>query len=183
MMTAISCKNCGSNDFEEKGQYRTCQFCGTKYLITEEKDSVGESTIALNEDVSRLLHRWRENPAEADRYAKLILQIDPSNAQAYRQINKPTEEKTGGCYVATAVYGSYDCPEVWTLRRYRDNTLSRHIFGRIFIRFYYAVSPFCVRLLGNTRWFQEFGRRFLNRIVARLQAEGVADTPYQDKNW
>ena len=22
-----------------------------------------------------------------------------------------------GCYVATAVYGSYDCPEVWTLRR------------------------------------------------------------------
>ena len=28
-----------------------------------------------------------------------------------------------GCYVATAVYGSYDCPEVWTLRRYRDDTL------------------------------------------------------------
>ena len=26
----------------------------------------------------------------------------------------------GGCYVATAVYGSYDCPQVWTLRRYRE---------------------------------------------------------------
>lgn len=25
-----------------------------------------------------------------------------------------------GCYVATCVYGSYDCPEVWTLRRFRD---------------------------------------------------------------
>lgn len=23
---------------------------------------------------------------------------------------------SGGCYVATCVYGSYDCPEVWTLR-------------------------------------------------------------------
>ena len=27
---------------------------------------------------------------------------------------------TGGCYVATCIYGSYDCPQVWTLRRYRD---------------------------------------------------------------
>lgn len=33
-------------------------------------------------------------------------------------------EVTGGCYVATAVYGSYDCPQVWTLRRFRDNTLA-----------------------------------------------------------
>ena len=31
---------------------------------------------------------------------------------------------SGGCYVATAVYGSYDCPQVWTLRRYRDDTLA-----------------------------------------------------------
>ena len=29
-----------------------------------------------------------------------------------------------GCYVATCVYGSYDCPQVWTLRRFRDNTLA-----------------------------------------------------------
>ncbi len=24
--------------------------------------------------------------------------------------------RSGGCYVATTVYGSYDCPQVWTLR-------------------------------------------------------------------
>ena len=24
----------------------------------------------------------------------------------------------GGCYIATAVYGSYDCPQVWTLQRF-----------------------------------------------------------------
>ena len=29
-----------------------------------------------------------------------------------------------GCYVATSVYGSYDCPEVWTLRRFRDEVLA-----------------------------------------------------------
>lgn len=25
-----------------------------------------------------------------------------------------------GCYIATSVYGSYDCPEVWNLRCFRD---------------------------------------------------------------
>ncbi|NLX93020.1 MAG: hypothetical protein GXZ02_03995, partial [Clostridiales bacterium] len=40
---------------------------------------------------------------------------------------------TGGCYVATAVYGSYDCPQVWTLRRYRDYTLAETWYGRAFI--------------------------------------------------
>ena len=33
----------------------------------------------------------------------------------------------GPCYVATAVYGSYDCPEVWTLRRFPVITLSRKL--------------------------------------------------------
>ena len=33
---------------------------------------------------------------------------------------------SGGCYIATCVYGSYDCPEVWTLRRFRvDITVRR----------------------------------------------------------
>ena len=27
------------------------------------------------------------------------------------------------------IYGSYDCPEVWTLRRYRDKFLSETWYG------------------------------------------------------
>ena len=45
-----------------------------------------------------------------------------------------------GCYVATAVYGSYDCPEVWTLRRFRDNYLDNYLLGRMFIKLYYAIN-------------------------------------------
>lgn len=88
-----------------------------------------------------------------------------------------------GCYVATCVYGSYDCPQVWTLRRFRDNTLARTRPGRCFIHIYYAISPTIVKWFGNTRWFQGLWRGVLNRIVAKLQQKGVADTPYRDKNW
>ena len=48
-------------------------------------------------------------------------------------------ESSGGCYVATCVYGSYDCPQVWTLRRYRDYTLVKTWYGRSFIRTYYTI--------------------------------------------
>ena len=91
--------------------------------------------------------------------------------------------KKSGCYVATAVYGSYNCPEVWTLRRYRDYTLAETWHGRAFIRTYYAVSPTLVKWFGNTKWFKKMWQPKLDRMVKRLNNEGVADTPYQDRDW
>ena len=91
--------------------------------------------------------------------------------------------KSSGCYVATAVYGSYDCPQVWTLRRYRDYTLAETWYGRAFIRTYYAISPTLVKWFGHTNWFKNMWKGKLDRMVAKLQANGVEATPYQDKNW
>ena len=88
-----------------------------------------------------------------------------------------------GCYVATAVYGSYDCPEVWTLRRYRDEVLGETWYGRLFIWCYYAVSPTAVRLFGENAWFQDFWRGRLDSMVSQLQEVGFASTPYEDLNW
>ena len=99
----------------------------------------------------------------------------------FRTVN--TGSTTRGCYVATAVYGSYDCPEVWTLRRFRDNVLAKTWYGRLFIRMYYAVSPTAVRLFGSQEWFQNFFRGRLDRMVSDLQADGFASTPYQDIRW
>ena len=89
----------------------------------------------------------------------------------------------GGCYVATAVYGSYDCPEVWTLRRFRDEVLAQTWYGRLFIRLYYAVSPTAVKLFGGCEWFQNFFRERLDKMVSNLQADGFESTPYQDRAW
>lgn len=88
-----------------------------------------------------------------------------------------------GCYIATCVYGSYDCPEVWTLRRFRDNTLGKSIAGHAFIQVYYAISPTIVRWWGDAGWFQKLWRCILDRIVYRLNHEGVENTPYWDKSW
>ena len=86
-----------------------------------------------------------------------------------------------GCYIATAIYGSYDCPEVWTLRRYRDNVLNHTWYGRLSIRIYYSISPTLVRWFGTTHWFRELFYKPLNNWVAKLNKKGFKNTPYRDK--
>lgn len=94
-----------------------------------------------------------------------------------------TSTQSSSCYVATCVYGSYDCPEVWTLRRFRDNSLAKTVCGRTFIRIYYAVSPTLVKWFGSTKWFKRMWKGKLDSMVAHLNAEGVENTPYIDKKW
>jgi tetratricopeptide (TPR) repeat protein len=45
------------------------------------------------------------------------------------------------CFVATAVYGDIDHPDVCQLRRFRDETLHRSTLGRAFIAWYYRYGP------------------------------------------
>ena len=146
------------------------------------------------------------NVANARQIAKLLLdkgaQIDVTSASGISLYNKETDseianmitekypdvklgkaKKSGGCYVATCVYGSYDCPQVWTLRRFRDDTLGSTWYGRSFIHTYYAISPTLVKWFGDTTWFKKLWKGTLDRMVDKLQSEGVEDSPYEDKEW
>lgn len=123
--------------------------------------------IAYRRDIAAELYRQfpdRRMPSEASMAGGLIPQTSGKN----------------GCYVATCVYGSYDCPEVWVLRRYRDQKLAKTRRGRLFIRLYYAVSPTLVKWFGKTGWFRAMWRGKLNRMVKKYKAEGYEDTPYDD---
>lgn len=90
------------------------------------------------------------------------------------------KRKKSGCYVATCVYGSYDCPEVWVLRRFRDNKLEQSILGRLFISIYYSISPLFVKHFGETRVFKKVCKTILNSLVSKLHSEGYEDSPYDD---
>ena len=56
-----------------------------------------------------------------------------------------SEEKGGGCLIATATYGSELAPQVQLLREIRDNSLlnteSGTVFMKTFNEFYYSFSP------------------------------------------
>lgn len=123
---------------------------------------------------------WQDRIMDAHRK---LHDIDPSH-EVPAEAPKPAQSSSsGGCYVATAVYGSYDCPQVWTLRRYRDNDLAATWYGRAFIHTYYAISPTLVKWFGHTDWFKNMWRGKLDRMVKNLQDKGYESTPYEDRDW
>ena len=85
-----------------------------------------------------------------------------------------------GCYIATSAYGSYDCPEVWVLRRYRDYKLQNTWHGRLFIKCYYAISPVLIKMFGKRRWSNDFNKKWLNKKVIKLKNKGFDDSDYYD---
>lgn len=108
-----------------------------------------------------------------------LLPMDRKNEILQKQTTSNTSK--GGCYIATCVYGAYNCPEVWTLRRFRDYKLKTTWYGNLFIKYYYAVSPTIVKLFGDTMCFKIFCKKILDKMVCKLNREGFDNTPYVDK--
>ncbi len=119
---------------------------------------------------------------EAANALNLIMRSNPHNEAAARanlayiqahgvipQKEAPAPQSDGGgCYIATAVYGSYDAPEVLVLRSFRDQVLQKHWLGRCFIKVYYFFSPPVAERLKKARRINGLVRAALDRFVARL---------------
>ncbi len=116
---------------------------------------------------------------DLDTYINKVKEYDSNYNPPIKQKIKDVEEKNG-CYIATSIYGSYDCPEVWTLRRYRDYKLAKTFTGRLFIKTYYILSPIFVKYFGNTRIFKRFFKPELDKLVKKLQDEGYSSNYYCD---
>jgi hypothetical protein len=76
----------------------------------------------------------------------------------------------GGCFVATAVYGSRSHPDVVALRRFRDEVLVRHGAGRAFIRAYRVAGPGMARLVSTDGATGRAARALISPL-ARLARE------------
>lgn len=76
-----------------------------------------------------------------------------------------SSSSSGGCYIATMAYGSYEHPQVFELRKFRDDFLAKTIAGRMFIQTYYFISPKLVELLKNQKSVNTLIRKALNQFI------------------
>ncbi len=75
----------------------------------------------------------------------------------------------GGCFVATAAYGSYLDPHVVTLRHFRDGVLERSAPGRAFVRGYYRVSPSVAAVIAQSSVLRGMTVLALTPVVLALE--------------
>lgn len=76
---------------------------------------------------------------------------------------------SGGCYIATMVYGDYDHPQVMVLRDFRDSYLAKRYLGRQFIKIYYKYSPKLVKKLTGHKKINRMIKNILDVFVEHLK--------------
>ena len=83
-------------------------------------------------------------------------------------IVKPPNNKSG-CFIATATFENVNAPEVIFLRKWRNETLLKSLFGQYFIKVYYIISPSISFIISKNRILRKISKSILLRIIKSLK--------------
>lgn len=167
--------------YEQRDEYDDKECCHCRFRNTKKKDSSQlrcfcerHNMYVGPEDVCRDFFDIMDalDTPEGQELRERVAQMAAFYSQMDRNeqnASNKTETNKEGCYIATAVYGGYDKPEVQVLRKYRDNVLRRTFLGRIFIKLYYLLSPGMARKLKEHRRLNAEIKKILDKIVYKLE--------------
>lgn len=138
-------------------------------------------------ELQKLFAKYINNATEQAKLSPLFNKLSYYNSSVYKEaeagfndfINKIESDRkenetkknndNGACYIATAVYGDYNCPEVKVLRNFRDNYLLKYKVGKAFVNYYYKYSPNLVRKLKKYNTINRLVKRILSKVIRLLR--------------
>lgn len=111
-----------------------------------------EKLVVAKLIISEYIEKYsKEKQAEKERIQK-------------EKIKLKSEQKKDNCYIATCVYGDLNHPNTIEFRKFRDKFLNHFLFGRLFVTFYYLVSPKFVRLINNKPKLKKISKYIIEKI-------------------
>lgn len=112
------------------------------------------------------------NPSMGSRPSSSSPSYKPSYNHSHNNTpSRSNSQKSEGCYIATMAYGDYDHPSVMILRQFRDERLLTNYVGRLFVSFYYWISPKIVKALTGHRRTNAIIRTVLDKIVLHINSK------------
>lgn len=82
---------------------------------------------------------------------------------------KEVATASGGCFIATAVYGDYAHPNVLLFRSFRDEVLLQSPLGTAFVSAYYKCGPRLAMIPQNSSTVRVVLRRLFDRLASLLR--------------
>lgn len=131
---------------------------GSKFILSyyDNQNNVNELTLYVSDDYFQ------------DAYLFINTYFKKELAEEAKQNNTGSNSS---CFIATACYKDYFSEEVIFFRKYRDLKLSKHILGRLFIKFYYTFSPYFYKPLFNRPKTTRHFKRVLDKLYLFLKTK------------
>jgi tetratricopeptide (TPR) repeat protein len=125
-----------------------------------------ENAIYLNLK-ALLLWEGKKDKDGAIALLKQAAEIDPRNIDIQNNLKVIS---SSNCFIATAAYDSPMANEVVFLRSWRDDKLLTSTFGRLFVKFYYFISPPIAKFISQSEQRKLFIRKTLKLLIKRINA-------------
>lgn len=136
--------------------------CGTEVTIK----AIPESGYRFSE--------WSGDVSGTDNPITITMDSDKSIKANFTQTQTESDEKGGGgCFIATACYGTPMAEEVKTLCAFRDQYLVKNPIGRVFVNFYYSYSPKVADFIKDREDLKVIVRECLKPIVWIIASFGI----------
>jgi len=115
-----------------------------------------------------------KNPVQANKGVGSDAFITKSSTKDITPAPSPPDGGGGGCFIATASYGSSMSDEVMVLREFRDRYLLTNSTGRKFVKCYYRYSPPVARYIERNDTFRTAARISLLPVVYSIRYPFIA---------
>ena len=80
-------------------------------------------------------------------------------------------KRGGGCFIATAAFGTPFAKEINVLRNWRDDWLLKNKIGTIFVQLYYKFSPPIANNIRLSNTKKSLTRKLLNPFIKILSGK------------
>lgn len=123
-----------------------------------------DSPVYLNLQ-ALLLWEGKGSKEEAAKILEKAAALNPRDITIQNNLNAI---KSSGCFIATAAFGTPLSLEVDVLRKWRDQRLLTSSLGRLFVDFYYLVSPSVANFIAPRPTAKRIMRWLLSPLVKNL---------------
>lgn len=87
----------------------------------------------------------------------------------YDEYKRVEASEAKSCFIATAAFEDIDCAEVALFRMFRDDFLNSTPAGRLFVKWYYCLSPPIAVLIRKSRVCRAVTRHMLDVVIRFLR--------------